>query len=445
MKKTIGVLALVLILIFVVGCSTSNPTGNEDEKVMTDDSVKEVDKKETVDVRFALWAGGKELTEFQAIADEVNKEASGEYRIIVESIPDNYTQKLSTQFAGGNAADLMWLSQDHIYAFAELGALYDISDLNKGSATDILNEDNFYENIIKTAKYEDKLYGLPWIANPVIMYFNTKLFAQYEVELPKADENGVIGAAGDWTWDDFIELAQKFPNGVESDEYGWITGGWPPIEMYLWAEGGDILDEDFKSVMNTPESIKGLELAKKVLTSGITPDVMSVWDQGFSESFLNGKVAMIMAGAADDFELREMNGFTKDDLAYGLIPSGADGKHYSFNWTASTVMNAKTKNPEMVYKAMEAMTLKFFDWKVTPPIKNGIDHIDGMLEGTKIKSKPTIVEALKDTRGGNYHTSYNEINTWGNLFEPLLLDPDSFDPQVIAEELDQEINKILNR
>lgn len=215
--------------------------------------------------------------------------------------------------------------------------------------------------------------------------------------------------------------------------------------MYLWAEGGDILNENYESVINTPESVKGLELAKKVITSGITPDMTTVQDQGFSESFLKGKIAMIMAGAADDFELREMDGFTKDDLAYGLVPSGVDGKHHSFNWTASTVMNVDTKNPQIAYKAMEAMTLKFFEWKVTPPIKEGIGLIDNMLEGTKINAKPTIAAALEDTRGGNYHTAYTEIDVWGNLYEPLLLNTENFNPKDIAEELDAEIKRILNR
>ena len=440
--KRIGCIVCV-ILIFVTligGCSKDNVT----DETKSTSKVKEA-TKETVEIRFALWAGGKELDEFQKIADKVNQEADGEYKIIVESIPDNYTQKLSTQFAGKNAADLIWLSQDDIYAFAELGALYDITILNNNSTNEILKQNNFFDNIIKTAKYNEKLYGLPWIANPVITYFNTSLFDKYSVELPKADENGVLGAAGNWTWDDFIELAKQFPNGEGNDDYGWITGGWPPVEMYLWAEGGDILNEDYKSVINSPGSIRGLELAKKIMISGISPNVSTVWDQGFSETFLNGKVAMIMAGAADDFELREMNGFSKDDLAYGLVPSGFDDKHHSFNWTASTVMNADTKNPEMAYKAMEAMTLKFFEWKVTPPIKNGIDLIDGMLDGTKVNAKPTIEAALKDTRGGNYHKSYGEINVWGNLFEPLLLDTDNFDPVEVAKDLDTEINKILNR
>jgi multiple sugar transport system substrate-binding protein len=113
--------------------------------------------------------------------------------------------------------------------------LYDISELNKNTSNEMLKESNFFENIIKTAKYEDNLYGLPWIANPVIMYFNTKLFEQYGIALPKANEDGVLGAAGDWTWSDFIALGKQFPNGDGADNYGWITGGWPPIEMYLWA------------------------------------------------------------------------------------------------------------------------------------------------------------------------------------------------------------------
>ena len=442
--KYISILvALIMVISVFSGCGASEPT--EVKKGEEKDSTETVENAKAVEIRFALWAGGKELEEFQAIADQVTKESNGEYTIIVESIPDNYTQKLSTQFAGGNAADLIWLSQDNIYAFAEMGALYDISELNQNSPNDMLKESNFFDSIVKTAKYDDKLFGLPWIANPVITYFNTTLFEKYGVELPKADENGVLGAAGDWSWADFIALAKQFPNGEESDDYGWITGGWPPVEMYLWAEGGDVLDENFESAINSPESIKGLELAKEIMTSGISPDTATVWDQGFSESFLNGKIAMIMAGAADDFELREMNGFTPDDIAYGLVPSGVDGKHHSFNWTASTVMNAKTENPEMSYKAMEAMTLKTFEWKVTPPIKDGIDLIDTLLEGSKIKSKPAIVAALADTRGGNYHTSYGEINVWGNIFEPLLLNPEDFVPAEVVVDVEKKINDILSR
>ncbi len=454
MRKKLSILVILSSILAVTACGATSEDGNASISPNNESEVNEseVEKEE---IRFALWAGGKELEEFNAIVAEVNAE-SDEFEIIVESIPDNYTQKLSTQFAGGTAADLIWLSQDNIYAFAELGALYDITEFNAKTSNEELKKENFYENIIKTAEYEGGLYGLPWIANPVIVYFNKQVFEDAGVELPEADENGVLGAAGNWTWDDFVELAAQFPNGddthpgvgngiVTANTYGWITGGWPPVEMYLWAEGGDILDENYQSIINTPESIAGLQLLKDILNSGITPDVSTVWDQGFSETWLAGNTAMIMAGAADDFELRELTGFDVEDIGYGLVPSGVDGKHHSFNWTASTVMNAETENPELAYKAMEALTLKFFEWKVTPPVKDGIDRIDTMLEGSKIAAKAAIEAALVDTRGGNYHTTYGEINTWGNLFEPILLDPSNFDVEGTAAELDSIINEILNR
>lgn len=440
MKKLVAGVVATTVLVTGCGSSTSDTSNATDE---TGASTQE--NQETVDVRFAIWAGGKELNEFNAIVDEVNSEANGEYNIIVESIPDNYNVKLSTQFAGGNAADLIWLSQEDIPAFSELGALYDITELNNATTNETLKTSNYYENIIDTAMYDDKLYGLPWIANPVIMYYNTALFEKYGVELPAADENGVIGNTPDWTYDKFIETAQQFPNNSEEGIYGWITAGWPPLEMYIWAEGGDILDEEGNSVIASTESINGLNLAKDLLSAGITQDVQTVNDVGFSENFLAGNIAMIMAGAADDYELRDKTGFTTDDLAYGVVPAGSLGTHPTFNWTASTVMNANTENPEIAYKAMEAMTMKFFEWKVAPPIKDGIDRVDTMLEGTKIPVKPTMEAALKEARSANYDTHYNEYDTWNNLYSPLLLDSANFNSEEAATKLDEKIKQIQNR
>ena len=48
----------------------------------------------------------------------------------------------------------------------------------------------------------DGVYGLPWIAQPVVLYYNKDIFDEMGVEYPNPD----------WTWDDFKAAAIALTN-----------------------------------------------------------------------------------------------------------------------------------------------------------------------------------------------------------------------------------------
>src|SRR5436190_543435 len=77
------------------------------------------------------------------------------------------------QIAGNTAPDLMWLSQEYIANYADNGAILDVTDfVGKMSDMPAAKLDDYYPGSLSVSKYSDKLYGLPWIAQPVMLYYN---------------------------------------------------------------------------------------------------------------------------------------------------------------------------------------------------------------------------------------------------------------------------------
>ena len=69
--------------------------------------------QDKVTIRITTWAGVDEAAEFQTIIDEVNASQDA-FEVIHEPKPADYYTVLQTALAGGEAADLMWLDQDHM-------------------------------------------------------------------------------------------------------------------------------------------------------------------------------------------------------------------------------------------------------------------------------------------------------------------------------------------
>ena len=97
----------------------------------------------------------------------------------------------------------------------------------------------------------DRLYGLPWIAQPVILYYNPDAFSKAGINPP--DES--------WTWDTFKDAAKKLTIKDASGnitQYGTAFNGWPPIHMFIWQAGGGVITPDLKSSpIDSPEALQG--------------------------------------------------------------------------------------------------------------------------------------------------------------------------------------------
>src|SRR5690606_38276749 len=90
---------------------------------------------------------------------------------------------------------------------------------------------DYYPSIPAVNQYEGGIYGLPWIAQPGVTYYNRALS-----EADCLDEPTAV-----WTWDDFMEYASALTLDTDGDgeteQWGFINTGWPP-HVHLRLAGG---------------------------------------------------------------------------------------------------------------------------------------------------------------------------------------------------------------
>ena len=369
-----------------------------------------------VTITLATWAGADESNELQAVIDKVNAEAT-DFEIVHQANPADYYTKVQTMIAGNTAPDLMWLSQEYVANFADNGAILDITDqvaaLSDMPAAQL---DDYYPGSIAVAKYNDRLYGLPWIAQPVVLYYNPELFEAAGVAPP--DES--------WTWDTFKEAAKKLTVKDASGnitQYGTAFNGWPPIHMFIWQAGGEVISPDLRtSPIDSPEAIQGEEFYSDIIYNpeyAVPEEVIK--EQGFGEMAKAGKVAMFFGGAADDLDYAYQNDPQNARLTMALVPKGPKDRT-TFAWTAITAVSAQTENPDLAVKAMVALTEGIHHWKVLAPRKSlaTADVIAAAVPG-KAESAPIILQAAESMRSFNIIPRHAEWDTifWEQFQDPL--------------------------
>lgn len=436
MNRRFWFISLVLITVLSLGAAACAPATPTEEPGVEETPPPELTEAppagEVVTIRLATWAGVEESAELQEVLDEINASATG-FQIVHEPSPEDYYTKIQTALAGGTSADLFWLSQEWIAGFAADGALLDITEFlmsDDPAVHPAADLDDYFDQIIKTAIYEGRYYGLPWIAQPVVLYYNRALFDAAGMDYPTLD----------WDWDTFqqaaADLTQDLDGDGRNDQWGFTMNGWPPPQMFVWQAGGEVVADDLmSSPIDSPEAIQGFQFYADLIYDDMhTPPEATIQEQGFGEMFKAGRVAMFMGGAADDLD--RVEGL---DVGVVAVPSGPAGRP-TFAWNASTVVAAQTDNPEIAYEALVALTEGIHHWKIVAP-RMSLATAEAITEAEprKAASAAGIAEAVSEMRAFNIIPRHQEWDTifWGDFMDPL------FHGEGTAEELAPEVRPLL--
>ncbi len=192
----------------------------------------------------------------------------------------------------------------------------------------------------------------------MVLYCNAELFRRFGVALPD----------GRWDWDAFASAGRQLTHDTDGDgridQWGFIINGWPPYQMWVWQNGGDIVDRrtgrlnfDDPRVTDAMDVYAGLIHRQK-----IAPPMSMVSEAGFSELFRAGKVAMFMGGAADDLD--RIDGL---DVVVAEVPTGPTGLRATFAWTAGLHISSSVPDRDKAFAVWKQILDGIQKWKIPSP------------------------------------------------------------------------------
>lgn len=388
-------------------------------------------------ITISTWAGVDESAELQALIDDINASQS-EYMIVHNPIPSDYYTQVKTQIAGGTGADMYWMDQNNM-ALASEGIFLPLNECLADAEPETAGDLNdYYPGILAVNQEDGETYGLPWIAQPVVLYYNRGLFEAAGVDEPQAG----------WNWDDFVAKAKELTLDTDADgtvdQWGFTNNSWPPPFIFVWQAGGEPINADFtESAIDSPEFLEGFDFyLSTAYNPEMSPSREVIAEQGFGEMFKAGKIAMFMGGAADDLD-------RVDGLDVGVISVPANpttGDNTTFAWNASTVVNANTANPELACKALVAITEKIQGWKIVSPriSQANVEHLVAS-EPRKEASAQALIDASQNMRALPIFGNYAEWDStfWSEFWGPLINQETDLTSAELAAEVRPDLEDTL--
>ncbi len=413
--------SLIILVVAVVMCASELAPAHAADKVT---------------ITISTWTGVDEAAQLQKIIDKINA-ANTDYQIVHQPIPNDYTTQVKTQLAGGTAADLYWLGNEDM-ALDSQGIFAPLTDcLKTAPAKSAGDVSDYFPGIIKIAEQDGVVYGLPWIAQPVVVFYNRALFKAANLAEPTAD----------WTWDDFVKDAKALTvkdSGGKVSQWGFSANGWPPPQMFVWQAGGEVISNDYKtSPIDSPEAISAFKFYLSIAYNpALAPSADTIKEQGFAEMFDAGKVAMFMGGAADGHDLQP-----KLDVGVVSVPRNPKTKdNATFAWVGGTFMAASTPHPDLTCKALLALTEGIQNWKILSPriSQNTPDHLIASVPGKKANAAAYIA-AAQNMRAFHIVPQMSQWNDvfWNKFMGPLLNKETQESVDQLAKEIRPQLEAVL--
>ncbi|MCM8782076.1 MAG: extracellular solute-binding protein, partial [Candidatus Omnitrophica bacterium] len=180
----------------------------------------------------------------------------------------------------GNAPDICELGTTWISKFASSGVLVDITDDIKE-----IKEKYF---LWDAATYNNRIYGIPWLAGTRVLFYNKDLFLSA----------GLNPDTPPHTWHDLLGAVKKI-HSPEKGVWGFSIftaepeSPWQEFLPFTWSLGGRLFNDDFtQCLLNSKETEEALNFYKALSKYSLIERQSQV-----NELFAEGKVGVQISGS----------------------------------------------------------------------------------------------------------------------------------------------------
>ena len=276
-KKIISVLLVAAMAVsMVAGCGSKNDSKKSDSK--SGEKTLEVWVPPLDDATEKNW--GDLLKDW---------EKENDCKVNLTVIPwDKYEETYTTALNSGEGPDVGYMYNEMFPTYIDAGAVEDMSSY-------VTDEDKKEYKYLSNGNMMDGQYGWPLVTGvPFVLYYNEDIL-------------NALGEKAPETWDDFARICQESTKDTDGDgkvdQYGFACGmntsdigAMQILNAYyysaLWQNGGQVYNDDLKSVSFADEAGKEAVTWLKGLTSYMNEDFMSLsWSDAFSNVFGAGKAA----------------------------------------------------------------------------------------------------------------------------------------------------------
>ena len=266
------------------------------------------------------------------------------------------TEKVIVQSLAGVGPDLFdYFGIHELSAYVKSGVAWDVTDELRKAGVDVKD---IWPIGSRAVTYKGRVYGFPTNVVVQALWFNKDKF----------DECGIPYPKGQWTWKEFLPIAQRLTirdsNG-RVKQYGLLLqwGFWP---QFVWQWGGSIYSKDgTRCTLDSPQAIAGVQFLHdliykyKVMPTPSEEQNMATtggWGSGSISLFGAGKGAMAYGGR---WWLCTLRGYK--DLRLGAVECPHGLRRVYFGGSRSTLINKHSPRRKQALEFLKFLASKDYN------------------------------------------------------------------------------------
>lgn len=383
-KKVLSMmLAGACVLGMLSGC------GSKDDGAQSQQGGGTIENPEEISAELTLWDASWNENITPGLIEKFNEKYPN-IKVNVEFFPsDGMSDKYLTALTSGSGADLLSVNNEWVSTFATAKGILNLDEYIEANDYDM---SDFYDGAREGVTVNGSVYALPYRAETHGMFYNIDLFkdAGYD-ELPD-------------TWEEFVPIAQEITKRSNGDIKGiaipggeWGNTSYQLTNMIL-CSGGSILNEDYtECTLDSEEAIRAAQLFVDLYRKyNVVPESIMENDNAAGRTlFSEGKVAAFMSGA---YDISAIQGVDPDlNMGTGLVPvfDGAERHTIFAGW--STVISAKTKNPDAAWLLAEFLASP----EISVEYSTTFSARKSMADNEKYASDPLLINLSDAIQYGN--------------------------------------------
>ncbi|MCX5394342.1 extracellular solute-binding protein [Streptomyces sp. NBC_00094] len=254
---------------------------------------------------------------------------------------DKRDAQISAALAAGSGPDIVLITPDQAATYHKVRGLLPVDDAVADDRT------KFLPGTLEAATIEGKLYGVPAFQNVNTTAYNTKIFADAGLDLPK-------------TWDDVLKAAPVLAKkGIAVMDYAGSPEQTLNLSFYplLWQAGGFVFSTDGNDVVfDSPAGVSALRFLVDLKKAGGLPaEAATEGPKVEGAPIAAGKVAMRPVTSLP--ELKQMRAaLGKENVTLGLPLEGKVRATYGNPGLLSLTSINEEENREAAYTVLSYLS-----------------------------------------------------------------------------------------